>query len=161
MNSTSLRREGLEPSRPKAVTRSLVLRVCQFRHAGKIFWKAVTGFEPVMKVLQTSALPLGYTAIFHFCYKKTGVAGFEPTHDGVKVRCLTAWLYPKKKMEESGFEPLNPKERIYSPSRLATSLFLHKWRETESNCRHTELQSVALPTELPRLKQKLVQIIFK
>ncbi|OJG15522.1 hypothetical protein RU95_GL003709 [Enterococcus avium] len=25
--------------------------------------KAVTGFEPVMKVLQTSALPLGYTAI--------------------------------------------------------------------------------------------------
>ena len=21
-----------------------------------------------------------------------GVAGFEPTHDGVKVRCLTAWL---------------------------------------------------------------------
>ncbi|CAN2254571.1 hypothetical protein STZ1_40357 [Bacillus subtilis] len=22
----------------------------------------------------------------------TGLAGFEPTHDGVKVRCLTAWL---------------------------------------------------------------------
>ena len=29
-----------------------------------------------------------------------------------------------------------------------TSLPLHKWRWTESNCRHTELQSVALPTEL-------------
>ena len=28
-------------------------------------------------------------------------------------------------MEGSGFEPLNPKERIYSPSRLATSLLLH------------------------------------
>ena len=25
----------------------------------------------------------------------TGVAGFEPTHEGVKVPCLTAWLYPK------------------------------------------------------------------
>ncbi len=25
---------------------------------------------------------------------RTGVAGFEPTNDGVKVRCLTAWLYP-------------------------------------------------------------------
>ena len=75
----------------------------------------------------------------HFCYiiiqkehhlyqkcSENWVAGFEPTHDGVKVRCLTAWLYPKKKMEESGFEPLNPKERIYSPSRLATSLFLQK-----------------------------------
>ena len=23
-----------------------------------------------------------------------GEAGFEPTHDGVKVRCLTAWLLP-------------------------------------------------------------------
>ena len=26
----------------------------------------------------------------------TGVAGFEPTHEGVKVPCLTAWLYPKR-----------------------------------------------------------------
>ena len=25
---------------------------------------------------------------------RTGVAGFEPTHEGVKVPCLTAWLYP-------------------------------------------------------------------
>ena len=25
-----------------------------------------------------------------------GIAGFEPTSDGVKVRCLTAWLYPSK-----------------------------------------------------------------
>ena len=23
-----------------------------------------------------------------------GVAGLEPTNDGVKVRCLTTWLYP-------------------------------------------------------------------
>ena len=30
----------------------------------------------------------------HQNIKKTGVAGFEPTNDGVKVRCLTAWLYP-------------------------------------------------------------------
>ena len=51
-------------------------------------------------------------------------------------------------MEESGFEPPNPKERIYSPPRLATSLLLQKWRRTESNCRHMELQSIALPTEL-------------
>ncbi len=57
--------------------------------------------------------------------RTTGVAGFEPTHEGVKVPCLTAWLYPNE-MEESGFEPLNPQERIYSPSRLATSLLLRK-----------------------------------
>ena len=24
-----------------------------------------------------------------------GVAGFEPTNDGVRVRCLTAWRHPK------------------------------------------------------------------
>ena len=34
--------------------------------------KAATGFEPVIKVLQTSALPLGYAAI-------TRLVGIEPT----------------------------------------------------------------------------------
>ena len=29
---STMRRVGLEPTRPKAVTGSLVLRVCQFRH---------------------------------------------------------------------------------------------------------------------------------
>ncbi|SUZ85897.1 uncharacterized protein METZ01_LOCUS38751 [marine metagenome] len=24
-----------------------------------------------------------------------GVVGFEPTHHGIKTRCLTAWLHPK------------------------------------------------------------------
>ena len=24
-----------------------------------------------------------------------GVPGFEPGHDGIKIRCLAAWLYPK------------------------------------------------------------------
>ena len=23
-----------------------------------------------------------------------GVEGFEPSHDGIKTRCLTAWLHP-------------------------------------------------------------------
>ena len=47
--------------------------------------EAATGFEPVIEVLQTSALPLGYAAI-------TGLEGFEPSHDGIKIRCLTTWL---------------------------------------------------------------------
>jgi hypothetical protein len=74
--------------------------------------EAATGFEPVIKVLQTSALPLGYAALIlerktgfepatptlaRWCsttelLPHTGLAGFEPAHDGVKVRCLTAWL---------------------------------------------------------------------
>ena len=50
-----------------------------------------------------------------------GDAGFEPANDGVKVRCLTAWLIPNM-VEGDGFEPPNPKELSYSQSRLATSL---------------------------------------
>ena len=34
---------------------------------------------------------------------------------------------PIKMVEGDGFEPPNPKERIYSPSRLATSLPLQKF----------------------------------
>jgi predicted NodU family carbamoyl transferase len=29
--------------------------------------------------------------------KMAGVLGFEPRDDGIKIRCLTAWLYPKNK----------------------------------------------------------------
>ena len=28
-----------------------------------------------------------------------GAAGFEPAHDGIKTRCLTAWLRPNKKRD--------------------------------------------------------------
>ena len=31
----------------------------------------------------------------HFKYLKSGVAGFEPTNGGVKVRSLTTWRHPK------------------------------------------------------------------
>ena len=30
--------------------------------------------------------------------QKIGIGGFEPTNDGVKVHCLTTWLYPKKSL---------------------------------------------------------------
>ena len=75
-----------------------------------------------------SIIKIKYPKIFFFLSRiydlRTGVAGFEPTHEGVKVPCLTAWLYPKSEMEREGFEPPNPKERIYSPPRLASSLSL-------------------------------------
>ena len=52
-------------------------------------------------------------------------------------------------MEASGFEPPNSERAV-----LQTAAFSHfarppEWRETESNRRHKELQSFALPTELP------------
>lgn len=39
-----MRREGLEPSRPKAVTESLVLRVCQFRHPRVDYFTSISTF---------------------------------------------------------------------------------------------------------------------
>ena len=31
-----------------------------------------------------------------------GVAGFEPTNDGIKIRCLTAWRHPYEYFVFSG-----------------------------------------------------------
>ena len=44
-NSCPMRREGLEPSRPKAVTGSLVLRVCQFRHPRVDYFTSISTFK--------------------------------------------------------------------------------------------------------------------
>ena len=42
-----------------------------------------------------------------------GVAGFEPTHAGVKVPCLTAWLHPTDLLARVvGFEPTNVGVRV-------------------------------------------------
>lgn len=32
--------------------------------------------------------------VFTAILKLAEVVGFEPTHDGIKTRCLTAWLHP-------------------------------------------------------------------
>ena len=52
--------------------------------------EAATGFEPVVKVLQTSALPLGYAAIF--LERKTG---FEPATPTLARWCSTTELLPQ------------------------------------------------------------------
>ena len=118
--------------------------------------------------------------------KKIGRGSRNRTHTkGFGDLYSTVELCPYKKLvERGGFEPPNPKERIYSPPRLATSLPLQVnklkimvpakgvepstywlqvscstnwatpanikeiWVRTESNRRHLELQSNALPTEL-------------
>ena len=55
----------------------------------KVFlWRRHPDLNWGIKVLQTSALPLGYVAGL------ARVAGFEPAHDGIRIRCLTAWRYP-------------------------------------------------------------------
>src|SRR5699024_7171959 len=92
----------------------------------------VVGIEPTSKVLETFVLPLNYTPIIWW--------------RGTDSNCRTQW------------------ERVCSPPRLATTLPLHYnnhfslyqknrvlfkwWLKPESNRRHKDFQSFALPTEL-------------
>ena len=48
-----------------------------------------TGLEPVPSVWKTDVLTTNTNAAW-----MAGAAGLEPTHTGVKVPCLTAWLHP-------------------------------------------------------------------
>ena len=65
----------------------------------------------------------------------TGVAGIEPTLTVLETAVLPLNYTPKQfeiqlqKMEGGRFELPNPKERIYSPPRLATSLPLQMARD--------------------------------
>ena len=52
--------------------------------------------------------------------QKAGVPGFEPGHDGIKTRCLTAWLYPINK-RWGGRGELNPRVPESQSGALTTS----------------------------------------
>ena len=82
---------------------------------GGMLWRRHPESNWGIKVLQTSALPLGYAA-----KKVERKTRFELATPALARRCSTAELFPQ-------------------------------WcLRAESNCRHTDFQSVALPTELPR-----------
>ena len=53
--------------------------------------------------------------------KLAGEAGFEPTHDGVKVRCLTAWLLPKKMGWDIRVELMTSSATNWRPNQLGQS----------------------------------------
>ncbi len=74
----------------------------------------MTGSKP-------AALPLGYTPagssyivgrhLLTELNKMAGVRGFEPLNDGIKTRCLTAWLYPYNVMvREERLELSHPED---------------------------------------------------
>ena len=96
-----------------------------------------------MRESKSLALPLGYTplkgrmtgiepasasatswCVNHFTTSaiiQTRAAGIEPTPKVLETFVLPLY-YARKTMEGEGFEPPNPKERIYIPPRLASSL---------------------------------------
>jgi hypothetical protein len=66
-----------------------------------------------------------------------GKEGIEPSHDGVKVRCLTAWRLPNRNF-------------TLSQSNLACKWrVLRKWQgQQDLNPRHSVLETDVLPAEL-------------
>ena len=60
---------------------------------------------------------------------------------------LTSWAIGPKRVTRIGLATTAWKA-VVLPLNYTRS-YLLQWRGTESNCRHMELQSIALPTELP------------
>ena len=83
-----------------------------------------------------------------------GVEGIEPSHDGVKVRCLTAWRHPNarscvigNKWGERGES--NPRVPEPQSGALTTSPHPPHWQgQQDLNPRHSVLETDVLPTEL-------------
>ena len=64
--------------------------------------------EPKSSASTNSATPANQILLV-----MAGIQGFEPWNDGIKTRCLTAWLYPNKLLittmvATTGFEPVTP-----------------------------------------------------
>ena len=90
-----------------------------------IFWRRHPDLNRGIRVLQTRALPLGYSAIF-YCIKKNGA------DDEARTRYLHLG-----------------KVALYQMS------YIRNWcLRSESNQRHVDFQSTALPTELQRQTAK-------
>ena len=107
-------------------------------------FKAPPGFEPGVTVLQTGALPLGYSAILYniLCFKHH----FHDIYCLLILKRKTAHCFPSK--VGAGYE-------IRTRDFHLGKVTLYHWvnpalwcPEPESNQRHEDFQSSALPTEL-------------
>ena len=103
-----------------ALRRQSIIKIsnCKLREASR-------GFEPLMRVLQTLALPLGHDAIFKITER---AVGFEPTTFSLARRRTTTVLRPH----------------------FLAQLSDRECRDPGSNWGHRDFQSRALPTELSR-----------
>jgi len=131
---------GVEPTLQRNTILSRArLPIPPHRH---IMLEAPVGIEPTIEELQSSALPLGYGAKSHWSGRRdsnprprpwqgrilplnyfrimAGLEGIEPTHVGIKIRCLTTWLQPNKMGRLKGIEPSNAGITIRCVNHFAT-----------------------------------------
>ena len=99
--------------------RATIWCVNHFTTPAIILLTRAVGIEPTLKVLETLVLPLNYARN----YGRGGIRTPEP--EGADLQSAAFSLF------------------------ATLPDYLKIWRETESNRRHMELQSIALPTELP------------
>ncbi len=93
-----------------------------------LFWRRHPESDRGIADLQSAALPLGYGAIYAICSKNLEQFGFYGAADEARTRYLHLG-----------------KVALYRMS------YSRKWcLRPESNWRHADFQSAALPTELPR-----------
>ena len=117
---------------------------------GAFALEAPPGIGPGMKVLQTSALPLGYGAVqlgtgtFPHSVFYSKAAPYVTAFEKKRARCFRA-------RDWSGLRGSNPPPPPWQGGALPNELNPRKWcLRSESNQRHGDFQSPALPTELQR-----------
>ena len=115
-----------------------------------------------IKVLQTSALPLGYGALFTAAalLKKQGFSYINRISFDIPIsENETGTIWFRAHSLWSGLRGSNPPPRPWQGRALPNELNPHRWcLRSESNQRHGDFQSPALPTELQRHTARAVPI---
>ncbi len=88
-----------------------------------IYLERVKGIEPSSSAWKAEVLPLNYTRNI----KMGRLMGIEPTNVGTTIRCVNH----------------------FATAAIWINNLSERWLGTESNRRHMDFQSIALPTELP------------
>lgn len=85
-------RTGFKPAPSDLSARALFVKLQSYtRH-----W-----IQTCDRLINFNPRALWHNVRFNVFSLTTRVAGFEPAHEGVKVLCLTAWLYPIKLTQTS------------------------------------------------------------
>ena len=111
-----------------------------------LFLEATTGFEPVIRVLQTHALPLGHVALVN----QSADSNWLPFMISMKTIHYQPVRKPRAGDEIRTRDLLLGKEAFYQLNYARMIGLSRRCRETDLNCRPCDFQSHALPTELSR-----------